>query len=386
MVQKDNFELDFSVTGHENILSEHKSTIEFTKDNYLTKKGDCILGVNTIGDFEQLKNLNFAKCEIIVSIEKLKDKFCGFINTDFSSKTQLVIRRSSYVDSRTGIILANKSAKDIDRRIVNKLQKPSSTAKITIKPLEIKNLVFDFDDTLEVWSEHETVADSVMIDYVLKYLIYKEQADDVNRNILLEELGCAKGRFIRKKWSPKYYARSVWLKDAIKKLGLSVPDKIINDSQKLYWKTIESLVTLYPGTLNTLKQLKKKYKLFIYSDSDGEKSLKIKRIKNLGIYDLFDGVYTSDDTGYNKPHPNSMKRLFSLSGINPFESAFIGDHPEADHIGSKQFGMTTILLVQGPYASNSKNEYNYVDFQTDSIKNLPKLLNSIGKKDYKNYI
>ena len=32
--------------GHENILCTHNSTIEITKDKSLTKKGDCIIGVN----------------------------------------------------------------------------------------------------------------------------------------------------------------------------------------------------------------------------------------------------------------------------------------------------------------------------------------------------
>ena len=31
--------------GHENILGTHKTTLEFTKDKHLTKKGDCIVAV-----------------------------------------------------------------------------------------------------------------------------------------------------------------------------------------------------------------------------------------------------------------------------------------------------------------------------------------------------
>ena len=38
------FEIKFS--GHENIRSTHKKTIEITKDSELTTKGDCIIGVN----------------------------------------------------------------------------------------------------------------------------------------------------------------------------------------------------------------------------------------------------------------------------------------------------------------------------------------------------
>jgi hypothetical protein len=37
----------FIVYGHENILSNHYSTLEFTKENHVTKKGDCILGIKS---------------------------------------------------------------------------------------------------------------------------------------------------------------------------------------------------------------------------------------------------------------------------------------------------------------------------------------------------
>ncbi len=32
--------------GHENIRSNHKKTIEITKESHLTSRGDCIVGVN----------------------------------------------------------------------------------------------------------------------------------------------------------------------------------------------------------------------------------------------------------------------------------------------------------------------------------------------------
>jgi uncharacterized protein len=38
------FEIQFF--GHANIRSNHKKTIEITKDSHLTTRGDCIIGVN----------------------------------------------------------------------------------------------------------------------------------------------------------------------------------------------------------------------------------------------------------------------------------------------------------------------------------------------------
>ena len=45
----------FPCYGHENILSTHKTTIEFTKDSELTLDGDCILGIKA--DFNSIRAL-----------------------------------------------------------------------------------------------------------------------------------------------------------------------------------------------------------------------------------------------------------------------------------------------------------------------------------------
>jgi len=38
--------IEIPFSGHSNILSLHKKTIEITKDSHLTINGDCIIGVN----------------------------------------------------------------------------------------------------------------------------------------------------------------------------------------------------------------------------------------------------------------------------------------------------------------------------------------------------
>ena len=372
----------FVVHGHENVLSEHKSTLEFVASDTLTKRGDCILGVSADKDFRGLAGLPPGRCRLKIRYGKLEDSLSGYLNPDFSESGQLVVRTSSHLDARTGIFMAEKAAKDIDRRIVRGLKNPTAEATIEIEPLTIRNLVFDFDDTIEVWSEHEKIADSLMASHVIKHLS-KKGRECPSLHALVEELGAAKGRFIRKRWSPKFYSRSVWLRDALKHLNLSVPQRVIDEAERLYWDKIQSLITTFPGTEKALASLKKDHKLYMLSDSDGSRELKMRRIRKLGISTLFDGIYTSDDTGFNKPHPKCFKRFFSMAGIDPAESAFTGDHPEADHVGSKAFGMATILLMQGPYAESSrKRQYNYVDFSLDSIRELPGLLKDIRQGRY----
>ncbi|MCK5388859.1 MAG: DUF371 domain-containing protein, partial [Candidatus Thorarchaeota archaeon] len=35
----------FKAYGHENVIGEHKTTVEITTEDYLTKQGTCIVGM-----------------------------------------------------------------------------------------------------------------------------------------------------------------------------------------------------------------------------------------------------------------------------------------------------------------------------------------------------
>lgn len=41
--------------GHPNIKATHRTTIEVTKDNYLTGRGDCILGIDADKSLKDMK-------------------------------------------------------------------------------------------------------------------------------------------------------------------------------------------------------------------------------------------------------------------------------------------------------------------------------------------
>ena len=128
----------FTIHGHNNILSTHNRTIEFTKDTELTKNGDCILGVKA--DFEQSqlqKLLKFKKIKIVVAVDNLQDHILATPNKNFKSNRELVIRMGDFDSERTFAIRANKASSDLDRELVNAL-KSNKKALVTI--LSIDNI------------------------------------------------------------------------------------------------------------------------------------------------------------------------------------------------------------------------------------------------------
>ena len=123
------FEIYFK--GHKNILSKHRSTLEITKEDFLTKKGDCIIGVCSshscfdLPDKLKKELKKNKKIRIIISTPVGNEEIVAFGNERLilTNKKSIVIRKSNYIDDRTLCIKANKSAIDINRNIIEYLKK-----------------------------------------------------------------------------------------------------------------------------------------------------------------------------------------------------------------------------------------------------------------------
>ncbi|MGC9079340.1 MAG: DUF371 domain-containing protein [Nanopusillaceae archaeon] len=119
-----------NVKGHKLVKATHRSTLEITKDNFLTERGDCIIGINSSHSVKDLPDdlkqhlLDEGKIRIIIKIDDLIDDIVAYGSKKLILKNErsIVIRKSDYIDERTLAIYANKSAKDIDRRIIDKIR------------------------------------------------------------------------------------------------------------------------------------------------------------------------------------------------------------------------------------------------------------------------
>ncbi|MFX1502887.1 MAG: DUF371 domain-containing protein, partial [Promethearchaeota archaeon] len=73
-----------SAFGHENILSTHKTTLEITKAKNLTKKGNCIIGINATKACSDLNSTlkekikSGKKLKVTLKVDDLQDTFYGF--------------------------------------------------------------------------------------------------------------------------------------------------------------------------------------------------------------------------------------------------------------------------------------------------------------------
>jgi hypothetical protein len=117
--------------GHPNIRSLHAKTIEITKDEHLTPRGDCIIGVKAnkaCADLdESLKhrlksNSSVIKIEIMVGDKSFLISGSGDERLSMLNAHDIVIRKTNFVCPRTMSVLCDKASSDMPRKLVKMLQ------------------------------------------------------------------------------------------------------------------------------------------------------------------------------------------------------------------------------------------------------------------------
>jgi hypothetical protein len=122
--------------GHPNVLSLHPRTLEITKENHLSARGDCIIGVGAdkaCADLDEAvrKGLKTAgakvKIEIIVGSESFVINGYGDSRLSLLNENDIVIRKTHFVCPRTMSIRCDMASSDLPRGIVSLLQDSTAT-------------------------------------------------------------------------------------------------------------------------------------------------------------------------------------------------------------------------------------------------------------------
>ncbi len=130
--------------GHENILCTHKTTIEITKSKYLTKRGNCIIGVNASKacsdlSFDLKKRIFMGKkIKIVIKLDKFEDSFYGYGSKKLKliNKNDIVFRKSNFICDRTILINCTKASNEINDKIIEGLKVPNKKFSIIFEVYE----------------------------------------------------------------------------------------------------------------------------------------------------------------------------------------------------------------------------------------------------------
>jgi len=133
------YEIEFF--GHKNIRSNHKNTIEITKESHLTPRGDCIVGVSANSSCkdlpEELKNKLKNPENTIEFLFKVEDiefslKGKGHSNLTLTHQEDIVLRKSDFTCPRTLSVKCDKASDLVPREMVTKLQNPKTKGLLII--------------------------------------------------------------------------------------------------------------------------------------------------------------------------------------------------------------------------------------------------------------
>jgi len=130
--------------GHPNVQSLHARTVEITKEEHLTLRGDCIIGVRAekaCADIDEKIKHNLAKSgshvqiEIIVGNNVYEISGAGDERLTLTNTHDIVIRKTNFVCPRTLSVRCDRASSDIPRDMIKALQDPSTKGifRITVE-------------------------------------------------------------------------------------------------------------------------------------------------------------------------------------------------------------------------------------------------------------
>ena len=135
---------EITARGHPNVLGTHRTTVEITKENFLTTNGNCIIGImssKSVNDYSsKLKESiqNGSKIEIEMIAGPFKEKFIGIGHKDLnlSNEVSMVFRLSDFISDRTALINCSKSSIELNRDFINYLKDPSHKLQVLFYQLD----------------------------------------------------------------------------------------------------------------------------------------------------------------------------------------------------------------------------------------------------------
>jgi hypothetical protein len=122
----------FKAYGHENVIGEHKTTVEITTEDFLTKQGSCIVGVQATqklsdlsSEIRELVSHETTKIVLVMKVKGIREQVTGTGGNDltYTDSTSMVARTSSFQCGRTLMVNADKAASNLSREFVSLLTK-----------------------------------------------------------------------------------------------------------------------------------------------------------------------------------------------------------------------------------------------------------------------
>lgn len=141
--------------------------------------------------------------------------------------------------------------------------------------------------------------------------------------------------------------------------------------------TAAQSVSLYPGALETLNQLRAlRFKIGIVTNN-GRAGTQI-TLRRLKLNEFFDAVVTRDDCEEMKPDAGPVKKALEIMHSNPKDAIFVGDGL-MDIMAAKAAALPSVAVATGPFSGEILLQAE-PDYVLGSINDLPHLLEHLNNR------
>ena len=153
-------------------------------------------------------------------------------------------------------------------------------------------------------------------------------------------------------------------------LGVSVKAE---EAEEMYEKLLCIGHYFVPGAEAMLEALYGRYRLYICSN--GSKIVQDSRIESSGIAKYFEGIFISEELGFNKPDKRYFDACFNrIPDIDTAKTVMVGDSLTSDIRGAKNSGLCSVWFNPNHKPLVGAAE---PDYEIDALEKLPELIENI---------
>ena len=188
----------------------------------------------------------------------------------------------------------------------------------------IKAIIFDLDNTLI----DRQKAFKEMLERKFHILFDDEELIQKMINDILkwDNNGTVERIDVFKKWAEVYH------------ITIISPEQL----DKEWSNESGSVAFLFDDVRDTLKELKKKYKIAVLTN--GNASSQRRKLNTINIYDLLDYSLVSSEYGVRKPDKKIFEYTAKQLDLKTEECSYVGDNYKIDILGSRNAGMLPVFI------------------------------------------
>ncbi|HHK5535174.1 TPA: YjjG family noncanonical pyrimidine nucleotidase [Bacillus mobilis] len=206
-----------------------------------------------------------------------------------------------------------------------------------------KTLLFDVDDTLLDFQKAEKVA---------LRMLFEERGINLTREVE------AQYKKINKRLWEAFEGGEINRDEVLntrfsillKEYGEEVDGILFENNYRSY---LEEGNQLMQGAFEFISQIQSEYDLYIVTN--GISQTQDKRLRNAGLHALFQGIFVSEDTGFQKPMKEYFDYVFErIPNFSPEKGLIIGDSLSADIKGGYAAGIDTCWFNREKKSNDSE--------------------------------